>query len=258
MPALGEEFRSAREARGLSLSDVAERLHIRGVYLAAIEDEDWKAIGAPVYVRGFMRTYARFLGLDAEAAVSRFTQAAGAPAPSTTPRLIEERPREPDPSGSSGRPSVVAMLAVLLAVAVVAYVGYSYAQYRAGTPVTASATAAASPGVVVPVVDPANDGLTPRAAGTAPSRAAAKPTPPAAHGLHVAVTQTSWVLVKVDGTVVAEGTFPPGTAKSFAGHVADVRVGNAGGVDIAVNGRPIGKLGNDGDVVERHFVLSGE
>ena len=39
--ALGEEFRSAREARSLSLSDVAERLHIRSVYLAAIEDEDW-------------------------------------------------------------------------------------------------------------------------------------------------------------------------------------------------------------------------
>src|ERR1700678_2042466 len=60
--ALGEEFRSAREARSLSLSDVAERLHIRSVYLAAIEDEDWHVIGAPVYVRGFMRTYARFLG----------------------------------------------------------------------------------------------------------------------------------------------------------------------------------------------------
>jgi transcriptional regulator with XRE-family HTH domain len=64
MPALGERFRAAREARGLSLSDVAEQIRIRSVYLAAIEDDNWNAIGAPVYVRGFLRTYARFLGLD--------------------------------------------------------------------------------------------------------------------------------------------------------------------------------------------------
>ena len=66
MAALGEEFRSAREARGLTLSDVAEQIHIRSVYLNAIENEEWAAIGAPVYVRGFIRTYARFLGLEAE------------------------------------------------------------------------------------------------------------------------------------------------------------------------------------------------
>ena len=44
---LGERFRAAREARGLSLSDVAEQIRIRSVYLAAIEDENWNAIGAP-------------------------------------------------------------------------------------------------------------------------------------------------------------------------------------------------------------------
>src|SRR6202011_2969361 len=74
MPALGEEFRSAREARGLTLSDVAEQIHIRSVYLNAIENEDWSSIGAPVYVRGFIRTYARFLGLDAESAVAAFNR----------------------------------------------------------------------------------------------------------------------------------------------------------------------------------------
>ena len=62
MPALGDRFRAAREARGLTLSDVAEQIRIRSVYLAAIEEENWSAIGAPVYIRGFLRTYARFLG----------------------------------------------------------------------------------------------------------------------------------------------------------------------------------------------------
>src|ERR1700684_4362974 len=69
---LGDRFRAAREARGLSLSDCSEHVRIRSVYLAAIEDDNWNAIGAAVYVRGFLRTYARFLGLDPEEVVADF------------------------------------------------------------------------------------------------------------------------------------------------------------------------------------------
>ena len=72
MPGLGDEFRAAREARHLALADVSDQIHIRSVYLQSIEEEDWAAIAAPVYVRGFIRTYARFLGLDPEAAVEAY------------------------------------------------------------------------------------------------------------------------------------------------------------------------------------------
>jgi hypothetical protein len=81
---------------------------------------------------------------------------------------------------------------------------------------------------------------------------------PPARGIHIGLTQTSWLRVTIDGTVVAEGTFPAGTAKSFTGRVADVRIGNAGGVGISVNGKPVGPLGSSGDVTERRFILSGE
>jgi hypothetical protein len=57
---------------------------------------------------------------------------------------------------------------------------------------------------------------------------------------------------------VLEGTLPAGASKSFGGRVADVRVGNAAGVRIAVNGKALGSLGASGDVVERRFVLTGE
>jgi hypothetical protein len=76
--------------------------------------------------------------------------------------------------------------------------------------------------------------------------------------LSLHVTERSWLRVTVDGTVVLEGTLPAGSAESFTGKTADVRVGNAGGVRIAVNGRELGTLGASGDVVERRFVLSGE
>ena len=251
MPALGEEFRSAREARGLSLSDVAERLHIRSVYLAAIEDEDWRAIGAPVYVRGFMRTYARFLGLDAEDAVARFAAVAPA-APGTAAPRVDERPRERGAARDRSSPSIVAILAVLVAIGVVAYVSYAYVQYRTGNGAPLAAVSAPPDASEAPVSE---------ASPKAPAEAAPVPLvarPATKRGIHVSVTQTSWLRVAIDGTVVAEGTYPAGTAKSFTGHVADVRVGNAGGVAVIVDGRPVGKLGHSGDVVERRFVLSGE
>jgi cytoskeletal protein RodZ len=262
--ALGEEFRSAREARSLSLSDVAERLHIRSVYLAAIEDEDWHVIGAPVYVRGFMRTYARFLGLDPEAAVARFAQTV----PAGTPAASAPRPAAANPSEKRGpersSPSLAAILSIIAAVLVVLFVGYEFYQYRVGPPV-ATPVADSSAAPADSAVAAAGDAGTPAPAASADGEglttippAAPSAAPAAKRGLSLQVMETSWLRVTVDGTVVLEGTLPKGAAKSFSGKVADVRVGNAGGVKIAVNGKTLGPLGASGDVVERRFVLTGE
>src|SRR3982074_276756 len=147
MPALGEEFRSAREARGVTLSDVAEQIHIRSVYLNAIENEDWSSIGAPVYVRGFIRTYARSLGRDAEAAVARFNQTVPAERPSAS--IASSALDEDDTPG----PSLWAVVGIVLAVAVVGFVGWEYWQYTHGggvavavaTPVPAASAPASAP-----------------------------------------------------------------------------------------------------------------
>jgi cytoskeleton protein RodZ len=256
MPALGEEFRRAREARGQTISDVAERLHIRSVYLTAIEDEDWAAIGAPVYIRGFMRTYARYLGLDPEAAVARLADSAPIPAgrSSSSPAPI---PAGDERSDRRRSPSAAALLAVIVAIALVSFVAYQYSQYRNQGTVTAP-VAVASPGA---------SGSPAAAAGDAAGPSAAEPTPVVALApsplstrprLGIALTETSWLRVVVDGKVAMEGTYPPGTAKTFTGKIATVRIGNAGGVRIAIDGRPVGKLGADGDVVERRFALAGE
>ena len=52
-----------------------------------------------------------------------------------------------------------------------------------------------------------------------------------------------------------EGTFPAGTVRQFHGKIARLRIGNAGGVEIIVDGKTLGKLGSAGDVVERSFTL---
>lgn len=243
MPALGEEFRSAREARGLTLSDVAEQIHIRSVYLNAIENEDWTAIGAPVYVRGFIRTYARFLGLDAEAAVAQFNR--------TVPAERTVVPSAVTADDRPGRgPSIWVLLGGAVAVLLVGFVGYEYWMYAQGTAPIAAVTAG-SP-------QPSRG-----AAGSespAPGAPAAKtPAPVATRALHhqiaIRLTQRSWLRVTVDGKTQLEGIYPAGTARTFTGSVADVRAGNAGGVVTIVDGRPAPRLGDDGVVAERRYTL---
>ncbi|MFN2460100.1 MAG: helix-turn-helix domain-containing protein [Candidatus Velthaea sp.] len=245
MSALGEAFRTAREARGLSLSDVAEHIHIRSVYLAAIEAEDWPAIGAPVYVRGFIRTYARFLGLDAEGAVDEFSERVPADAPVLP--VIAPAAHGSTVRAERGGPSVWAVAAGLVAALLVAAVGYEYYQYQSG-----GRTAARSA-----TVQPSSP-LVAQSQSAAPVRSPAPTLGVAKNELGIRLTERSWVRVVVDGNVAMEGIFPAGTMRSFTGKAATVRAGNAGGVMVSAGGKTIGALGGSGDVIERSFKLSGE
>lgn len=246
MAGLGEELRAAREARNLSLSDVSERLHIRTVYLQSLEEEDWAAIAAPVYVRGFLRTYARFLGLDPEPAVARFNETvppeAGSP---PRARLVGTRVRR--------GPSPWLWLATAAAVALVAFVGYNYYELQKEQPIgvvgTTSEPAIASPMPAIRLGRPTANASAPRA--TAAAEAGGKV-------LALRLVQRSWLRIAVDGSVPMEGIYPAGTARVFHGKTVTVRAGNAAGVDVTVNGRDVGTLGAPGDVVERTFTLAQE
>jgi cytoskeleton protein RodZ len=232
---LGGRFRAAREARGLALSEVADQIRIRSVYLAAIEDANWSAIGAPVYVRGFIRTYARFLKLDPEEAVAAFNrtqpEATAPPAPSEPAGRALTPPR---------RSGLLVWIAGAIAVLLVAFVVYNeltmHGESTAQVPAATEAptvSAEASPPPATPTPIPAS----------------------AASSLALVLSAPSWLRVTVDGNVSMEGTFPAGTSKTFHGKSALVRSGNAGGVEIYVDGKDRGKLGKSGDVVEQSFAL---
>lgn len=254
MPALGERFRAAREARGLSLSDVSEQIRIRSVYLAAIEEENWSAIGAPVYVRGFLRTYARFLGLDPEEVVAEFAAATGGPphvASASRSGANRATPVESRAHESSVYGTILLTAAAIVAVLLIAFVVYNeLTMRRLAPPLTAMATATPA---VLPSITPAANTL---AAGSTPSPATSVAAGlDGANSLALVLSEPSWLRVTVDGNVSMEGTFPAGTSKTFHGKSALVRIGNAGGVEIYVNGKDVGKLGKAGDVVQHTFTL---
>src|ERR687885_924709 len=69
---IGEVLEGARERGGLDIEEVAQRTKIRAKYLRALETEDWDTLPSPAYAKGFLRTYARLLGLDADALVDAY------------------------------------------------------------------------------------------------------------------------------------------------------------------------------------------
>jgi cytoskeleton protein RodZ len=261
MPALGERFRAAREARGLTLSDVAEHIRIRSVYLAAIEDENWASIGAPVYIRGFLRTYARFLGLDPEEVVADFNgQASASSQPPASPAGSSPKTSYLHDEQAPARAlSPLIWIASLVAVVLIAIVVYNeailHARQTAALPSnTPAASAAATPTALAGAESASPDG----SASPSPSPNPSLSPSPAVGGpdtLEVRVSAPSWLRVTVDGNVSMEGTFPAGTVRQFHGKIAMLRIGNAGGVEVIVNGKSLGKLGSSGDVVERSFTL---
>jgi cytoskeleton protein RodZ len=72
---LGDRLRSARKARALSLEQVAESLHLDESIVLALEDERYDAFGAPVYIRGHLRAYARLVGLPVDSLLAAYAKA---------------------------------------------------------------------------------------------------------------------------------------------------------------------------------------
>ena len=64
MPTVGEQLRAARETQNLAIHEVADWTKIRGDHIRALEEGNYSVFSAPVYIRGFVRTYATLLKLD--------------------------------------------------------------------------------------------------------------------------------------------------------------------------------------------------
>src|SRR5262249_35698285 len=113
----GTELRSAREARGLSVHQLAQELHVSDAMIAALERGDYAALGEPVFVRGHLRNYARAVGIPEAEVLARYEQTQNKPA---TPTLVTTAPisgRSPKTKDRSVKLFTAAVAVVLLVLA---------------------------------------------------------------------------------------------------------------------------------------------
>jgi cytoskeleton protein RodZ len=304
-PGIGERLRNAREARGLSLDEVEAGTRIRRRYLEALEAEAFAQIPGPAYVKGFVRTYATYLGFSPEDLASLSPEVAEeisiSPAPAVEVRITPVTRR------SSTRQILLGIgLVVVIGVALVGYILYGQVRQFATTrpsgpsvshrpastparvPGAAGSLTPPSPpapplpslGPVSPPRLPASPGAAAAPSSPAPSKPSERPpggspspeSPPpgpsqgtqrAPGGAIVftgplevvaVATDRAWLRVVADGAVVFEGYMSAGMRQAWeARRQITLKVGNASGLDVSVNGQPLGPLGNPGDVVERTF-----
>jgi cytoskeletal protein RodZ len=252
MSDLGDLLREARESQGLSLEQVETDTRIRHRFLVALESGVYEALPGQVYVKGFLRTYASYLGLDAEQVLGLYAATVGAqeakPLPSVP--LVEvdmEGPRDLRPIVRVL--AVVAVLAVLVAV-------YVRAPWRTWLGLQPSPVA--SPTATQPAATP-EPSPTPTRQPTATRTAAltATPAPSAEVRVQFVVTGRSWVQVLVDGQVAYAGLLENEAHEWVGSDRIVARIGNAGAVDVTVNGQHLGTLGNEGDVIVQEWVAEG-
>lgn len=117
---IGPTLREARNRRKLDLAEVEAAIKIRVRYLQAIENEEWDALPGGAYTRGFIRTYASYLGLDGDRLADDYRRIATPPGGERVPKRVEPVPTAMRRTGSplSGRAVVAAVCLVLVAIVV--------------------------------------------------------------------------------------------------------------------------------------------
>jgi len=235
---LGETLRQARLDKSVSLADAARDTRIRRSYLEALEAEDAASLPPAVYTRGFLRTYAEYLGLNAQAMVDLYQPPARR---EPSPQLRPAVPRVAIPRQIPLRPVMYG----ISGIAFVAAIGFAWNWYqdvqhtlnqgdsslraRVGTPTPGGAR--------LPTAFPIVASPSPTPVPTP------EPTPsptPTIDGILVEFRTTSRVYVEaaVDGQQLVAETLAPGTQRTLplAQNSVIIRTSNGSAVDVTVNG----------------------
>ncbi len=98
MDELGHILREARETKGLTLAEAQEETRINKKYLSALENGEYDQLPTPVHVRGFLKNYARFLGLDSQPLLERYELNLTQQSNSRFRKAQQDAPHQPPPS----------------------------------------------------------------------------------------------------------------------------------------------------------------
>lgn len=259
-------LKAAREARGLSLNDVFNATRVSRINLSAVENYDFDRLPPPVYTRDFIRKYAQAVGVDEKPILDRYEKHMEG----LTPPHEETEVQKPWPEDGRRYRFLFGTLAAVIVAGVLVYAIFLYNQ--AGSPDSPVQTGESTPQAqVVPApsvetssttqTNPVPESLstvppTPATTKTAPAPAVSTALPPAVSvsgkTLHLVIeaTELTWVRMTEDRNPSYQLLLKPGdrvermTSDSFL-----LDIGNAGGINLIFQGKPLESLGKRGQVI---------
>jgi cytoskeleton protein RodZ len=263
MGSFGERLQREREMRGITLEEIADSTKIGTRSLRALEQEDFDKLPGGIFNKGFVRAYARYLGIDEEQAVADFLAAAGEaeqplPSPKPTEKQVAYR------SGSRGW-AVVLALAVLAAGGSAAWrMGWGpfagHASPPVQTPPVVQAPAPSTSATSVAAA-PAGEASTQPSAAAGSEAASGPAGQPASEEGFVVVLRAredTWLSLTADGQPVMEGVLAAAATREVRAKDSVVlKLGNAAGVEVSHNGTALPVLGRPGEVRTVTFTPQG-
>lgn len=225
MSSLGIRLREIRLAKGVSLDDIARSTRVGRRHLEALESDSLGELPPPVFVKGFIRAYCEFLEASPDEALRLYREAAEE---TVKPERVQRATHTP-PFRRVGP----LMVSVVLFIAL----GASLFALRIGL------KSSPPPAPAVPVQPAPVPAVEPTAAG---------------QRLLIRAVEPTWIRVQVDEGQVAEELMQAGAVREWtAARRFILTVGNAGGLEVDLNGRRIPALGARGAVIQKLVLPAG-
>ncbi len=280
------DLKEMREARGLSLEELFGKTRISRINLMAVESGDFDRLPPPVYARNFIRKYAQAVDIDEKPILDRYEKHLASLEP--PPEEIEVQ--RPWPETGYRHRFLIRGLVAVIAAGILVFAIFLYDQ-GGKPPSPAPVAESASP--VQPVVpDPPqamalpnhpdqpaavpNVPVQPAAVPSVPAQAAAsKPVPapasapaekivlpPVAAGkayrLLIEARETTWIRIAEDQNPARQILLKPGDkVERTADNYFQIDIGNAAGVNLSFQGKPVGSMGTQGQVVHLRLPPKG-
>ena len=238
---LGSLIAKARKDAGMSIVDLAEKTNIRTTVLIEIEADNFSNCGGETYARGHIRNISKVLGIDQKEVLRIFEEEQGSDQRTMQELLVENSVmRQPQENRKVSWKTLVLISVVSLALVGVVQIVIS------NTPKNIADTSAAQESIA-----PSKSASPSATPTTQPS---AQNTFSTGTGVTVVVSTPkgkSWLFVSdSQGRTLFSGQLAQGVSKVFSSDTQlNLKIGNAGGVDLTVNGKKIASIGAVGEVV---------
>ena len=235
---LGKYLQREREARNISLREVATHTRVREYFLKALEEDQYHLLPSVTYVKGFLLTYAKYIGLDVNDVLLRYESSLN-----SEPVIHTEVPSEKKTLWNRK------YLLTIGGTIAVCLMTLFFIFYLSKPPV-----------VSIPPPSPPP----PPSSSSSPPPPAPQPTGKTSvpeekpFSLQLKAVEVTWVSIQVDDQPGKEILFKP-KEESFQQGLKQIRliVGNAGGLDLIFNGSPLERFGKSGEVVTLIFTPKG-